>query len=176
MIMTEKKSIRSTILYVLLGVILAFAINQGLALGLSTDMPVVAVESNSMCGENACTFAKGDLLILQGVPAEQLYVGDIIVYSVPNQPAPIVHRIIKKNLDGSFQTKGDANTQQLPFEKHIEASQIHGKQVMMIPLLGWIKIGLTEFIIPNMLWIVIFIVGVYAIIRFKPAQRIGFKR
>jgi len=174
--MFKKDSKKSTILYIMLGVILAFGINQGLAFALSTDMPVVAVESNSMCDEGACTFARGDLLILQGVPAEQLEIGDIIVYSVPNQPAPIVHRIIKKNIDGSFQTKGDANTQQLPFEKHIAATQIHGKEVMIIPLLGWVKIGLTEFIIPNTVWIIIAIIGIYAITKFKPMQKMGYRR
>jgi signal peptidase len=157
----------------MLGVFLAFGINQGMALALSTDMPIVAVESNSMCAENSCTFAKGDLLILQGTLAENLGVGDIIVYSVPGQSVPIVHRIIEINADGSFQTMGDANNAQLPFEKHIQASQIHGKEIAIIPVIGWVKIGLTEFVLPNTLWIAVILVGVYAIIRFKPLERLG---
>jgi len=171
--MAKKNSTMSTILYVAIGILLAFSINQGLALALSTSMPVVAVESNSMCGETSCAFAKGDILILQGVSAESLEVGDIIVYSVPDKPTPIVHRIIKINPDGSFQTKGDANNAQLPFEKRIEASQIEGKEVMVIPLIGWVKIGLTDFIVPNLIWIVMGAVGVWAIVRYRVLPRGG---
>jgi len=69
----------SSIFYVIVGVILAFGVNQGLAFALSTDMPIVAVESNSMIP----TFYKGDILVLQGVPADQIMVGDIIVFSPP---------------------------------------------------------------------------------------------
>ncbi len=170
--MPKNESFKSTALYILLGVLLAFFINQGLCLALSTDMPVVAVESNSMCGDSSCVFARGDLLILQGVSAEDLRVGDVIVYSVPNQQTPIVHRIIKINSDGTFQTKGDANSAQLPFEKNIKALSIHGKEIMVIPLLGWLKIGLTEFIMPNIVWIIIAVAGIYIIGRYKPYQKI----
>jgi len=166
--MSEKDSVKGTIMYILIGVLLAFCINQGMALALSTDMPVVAVESNSMCGEQSCTFAKGDVLILQGVNPESLAVGDIIVYSVPNQQTPIVHRIININSDGTFQTMGDANNAQLPFEKSVDASQIHGKEIMVLPAIGWVKIGLTEFVIPNTVWILIAVAGLFAISRLKP--------
>lgn len=141
----------SSIFYVILGVILALLVNQGMAFALSTDMPIVAVESDSMVP----TFYKGDILVLQGVPAEQLKVNDIIVFSPPNQETPVVHRIIGINPDGTFQTKGDANPGQIWYEKSIKASQIHGKQIMIIPLLGWIKIITMEFILPNLTWMIL---------------------
>lgn len=143
--MGETKSAGETILYVVVGVALAFAINQGLAFALSTDLPIVAVESNSMVP----TFQRGDVLILQGMPCEALQVGDIIVFSPPQQSTPVVHRIISINPDRTFQTQGDANTGQLPFERHIECSQIHGREILIIPYLGWVKIGLSELILPN---------------------------
>ncbi|UCD07062.1 MAG: signal peptidase I [Candidatus Aenigmatarchaeota archaeon] len=141
----------SSIFYVILGVILALLVNQGMAFALSTDMPIVAVESDSMVP----TFYKGDILVLQGVPAEQLKVDDIIVFSPPNQDTPVVHRIIGINPDGTFQTKGDANPGQIWYEKSIKASQVHGKQIMIIPLLGWIKIITMEFILPNLVWMIL---------------------
>jgi signal peptidase len=144
----------SSIFYVILGVILALCVNQGMALALSTDMPIVAVESDSMVP----TFYKGDILVLQGVPADQLKVDDIIVFSPPNQEIPVVHRIIKINPDGSFQTRGDANPGQIWYEKSIKASQIHGKQIMIIPLLGWIKIITMDFILPNLMWMILGVV------------------
>ena len=150
------KSINTTVVYIILGVVLAFGANQGLAFALSTDMPVVAVESNSM----KPIFQKGDILVLQGVSSEELEVGDIIVFSSTNQDVPIVHRIVEINPDNTFQTKGDANAKQLSFEKRIEPSQIHGKEVLIIPYLGWIKIGITEYIIPNTVWVILGLISV----------------
>ena len=60
----ELKEPFSTISYIVLGIALAFMLNIGLGIYLGTDMPIVAVESNSMIP----SFYKGDLLILQGIP------------------------------------------------------------------------------------------------------------
>ncbi len=153
---------RGTLFYIAVGIFLALGINQGLAFALSTDMPVVAVESNSMVP----TFHKGDILIIQGVRNPEEYwdflkVGDIIVFSPEGRSTPIVHRLIKKNADGTFQTMGDANNErQLPFEKSIKPSQIHGKMIFVIPFLGWIKIGATEYLLPNIGWVMLFVVTV----------------
>ncbi|MFH1444897.1 MAG: signal peptidase I [Nanoarchaeota archaeon] len=139
--------------YIILGVALAVAINIGMGLFLSTDMPVVAVESNSMVP----TFSKGDILVLQGISSEDTAVGDIIVFSVKEQTTPVVHRVISINDDGTFKTRGDANSGSLSFETSIDASQIHGKSIMIIPYLGWVKIGLTEIFLPNILFFIIVI-------------------
>jgi signal peptidase I len=177
------KLMNSTVGYVLLGVILAFLINQGLAFALSTDMPIVAVESNSMVP----TFYKGDILVLHGTPSEELIIGDIIVFSpkggqstngagvAASGSTPIVHRIVKENPDGSFQTKGDANPGQLYFEKHIESYQIHGKSILIIPYLGWVKIGITEYVVPNAIWIAIVVVLGY-IVTIKASKSIKIPR
>ena len=140
---------QGTIIYVLVGVFLAFGINVVLGQALATDMPVVAVESNSMVP----TFSQGDILIIQGAKNPQDYagllrVGDIIVYSVDGRDVPIVHRITTINPDGSYQTQGDACTGQHPFEKSIQADHVHGKVVTIVPYLGWVKIGVTEYALP----------------------------
>lgn len=145
--------LKKNLIHIVLGILLALGINQGLALALSTDMPVVAVESNSMVP----TFQRGDILVLQGVPKEELKVGDIIVFSPSSDQIPVVHRIIKINKDGTFQTMGDANQGQLPFEKSIRYSQIHGKVIFIIPYLGWIKIALMEMLKwPNVIIVLVF--------------------
>ncbi|MBI4021237.1 MAG: signal peptidase I [Candidatus Aenigmarchaeota archaeon] len=145
----------STIAYVILGVLLAVGINAGLGALLGTDLPIVAVESDSM----KPTFAKGDILILQGKPNYTLT--DIIVFSPSPDTTPVVHRVVAINTDGSYQTKGDANANQLPFEKHIPPSAVHGKVILIVPYLGWIKIGITEFILPNAIWIAVVVIFVY---------------
>ena len=148
----------STGLYILTGILLAFGINSGLGLALSTDLPIVAVESNSMMP----TFIKGDILILQGTGSYDI--GDIIVFSPGENRIPVVHRIVAINTDGSYQTKGDANNSQLPFEKQIEENQVHGKVILIVPYLGWVKIGITEFVLPNILWVAGLVIFLYILV------------
>jgi signal peptidase I len=149
--MMKGDSALSTAGYIILGILVAYGINFGLSFALNTYMPVVAVESNSMVP----AFARGDILILDGWTKANLSVGDVIVYSPGSQSVPIVHRIISINADGSFQTKGDANAGQLPFEKRVDVSQVAGKMIFIIPYVGWIKIAITGYIIPNILWVII---------------------
>jgi len=136
-----KEEVIETTLYIFIGIFLAFFINKGIGIILSTDMPIVAVESNSMVP----TFYKGDILIIKG---ENNYsIGDIIVFSPSQDSVPIVHRVIEINEDGTYQTAGDANHgKQLPFEKRIETKQIHGKMIFRIPYLGWIKLLTMDLI------------------------------
>ncbi len=156
-----------TVFYIFLGVFFAFVINIVLGQALSTDMPVVAVESNSMVP----TFYQGDILIIQGVRDPKDYlnfleIGDIIVFSVEDRDVPIVHRIKQINPDGSFQTKGDATLGQHPFEKHIEPEQIHGKVISIIPYLGWVKIGVTEYILPFVVRNIVFVIVICVTVSF----------
>ena len=148
---TKNRYTNSSIFYIIIGVVLALGINQGLAFALSTDMPIVAVESNSMVPE----FYKGDMLVLQGVSQEQLSVEDVIVFDPPSGGTPVVHRIVYINSDGTFQTKGDANNGQLYYEKNIDYSQIHGKVAMIIPYAGWIKIAMIQYLMPNIMWVLL---------------------
>lgn len=157
--------------YIILGILLAFGANQGLAFALSTDMPMVAVESSSMVP----TFNRGDILILNGVPAEELEIGDVIVFSPEGRQMPVVHRLIAKNPDGTFQTKGDANSGQLPFEKSIESSQIHGRSIAAIPYLGWVKIGATTLLFENPAMLLMGIASlfvIYTMVKGRPFRRI----
>lgn len=147
----------STVLYIVVGVVLAFGINNGLAVALDTDLPIVAVESNSMVP----TFSQGDILILQGEP--EYDIEDIIVFAPTPDVTPVVHRIVAINKDGTYQTKGDANSNQLPFEKSIGQDTVHGKVILIVPYLGWIKIGISQYVVPNVLWIAILIIFLYVV-------------
>jgi signal peptidase I len=100
-------------------------------------------------------FRKGDVIIVWGRFTPKI--GDIIIFQ-PNSgstaPRPIIHRIVKINGDGTFQTKGDHNGEQLTVsnnnngidETHISENQIIGKAIIKIPYLGWPKIWMTELI------------------------------
>lgn len=154
-----------TLKYIILGVVVAYALNFGLGILLKTDMPVVAVISDSMTHDEltevnhyqyletyfdysreeidswpiSSGFLRGDVLVVKGT--DDLKVGDVIVYHIYGQDVPIVHRIIK--LDGNLiATKGDHNDSYDPWVP----VKIHGKVVGVIPFLGWPKIILIESI------------------------------
>ena len=86
-------------------------------------------------------FNKGDIIILKGDGDPSI--GDIIVYGIPDQPDPIIHRIVgKQNQAGHnvYKTKGDHNCGANPFEARIEQGQIIGKSLLRVPWLGWVKL------------------------------------
>jgi len=158
------------VFYAILGVVLALIVNQSLAFALSTDLPVVAVVTSSMQHDDPKViemnhyrwlekkfgynrsyidswplpngFSVGDLPVVQG--ADDYEVGDVIVYSIPGQKVPIIHRIIKKNPDGTFMTKGDRNPDMLSFEYRVKKEQIHGKVIFVIPKLGYLRVAISR--------------------------------
>ena len=100
-------------------------------------------------------FRKGDIIIVWGRFTPKI--GDIVIFkpgSGSSAPRPIIHRIIDINEDGSYQTKGDHNEQQLTSsnnfyntdETNIKPNQIIGKAIIKVPYLGWIKIWFTDLI------------------------------
>lgn len=83
-------------------------------------------------------FKKGDMPMV--MRDDEYVVGDVVVYSVQGESAPIIHRIVAINDDGTYQTKGDHNSGQNSYEKSISESQIHGKVIFIIPKLGYLKV------------------------------------
>ena len=124
-----------------------------LQLTLNTETPIVVVESGSM----ETVISRGDLLIVQGIPPNEIRNGtidakdgDIIVFDAhgvwSNPPEePIVHRVVDKKFESGiwkFKTKGDANY--VVDEGWVPQDNIYGVVIFKIPLLGWVKIFLTE--------------------------------
>lgn len=136
----------------------------GLALG--TSFPLVAVVSDSMdhngadfdawwtANENKYAsfnitksdfkdysmsngFEKGDLMIV--VHKDSYDPGDVIVYSVSERNYPIIHRVIRASSQ-DYSTLGDANSGQINFERSVHSGSIHGKVVLRLPYLGWVKV------------------------------------
>lgn len=155
------------IVYVLLGVVLALITRQVLSVGLSTEMPVVAVISDSMQHDKVevshytwladslgydedyiSSWPVSDGLMIGDMPIvkgeERYEIGDVIVYSVADQQWPTIHRIIKTNKDGSYQTKGDNNLDQIHYEFSVTDEKIFGKVIFVIPKLGYFKIIFTR--------------------------------
>lgn len=83
-------------------------------------------------------FKKGDIIIMKGVPFDEIEVGDIVVYGSPSG-LDIIHRIVWTN-GKEVGTKGDANSDQLYFERQLTEEHIKGKAIGKIPKLGWVKV------------------------------------
>ncbi len=166
--MNLKKEIIEDIKYIVLGIVCAYLLNFGLGLALGTDLPVVAVVSESMTHdittefrhyeflENNLDYAreeidswplnngfrKGDVLVVKGISDDNLKVGDVIVYNIQGQKIPIVHRVIKLE-DNQILTKGDHNPGYDPWKVDI----VRGKAIFVIPYLGWPKLLLTQLLV-----------------------------
>ena len=83
-------------------------------------------------------FNKGDIMVLAG--ADDVKVGDVIVFYVEHRPEPIIHRVVEIT-DKGYTTKGDHNHDSAGFENDIPKESVIGKAVLRVPYLGWIKIG-----------------------------------
>ncbi len=83
-------------------------------------------------------FVKGDIMIMKGVDVNDLKVGDIIVYHSP-VGIDIIHRVIWTNGE-AVGVKGDANSDQLSFEKKLTQEDIKGRAIGKVPKLGWVKV------------------------------------
>jgi signal peptidase len=149
--MDWKKETRETVLYIFVGLVMAYVINTGLGYALDTQKPVMAVVSSSMEPE----FYKGDLIVAKGVPPETLEVGDIIVYGNPVKKIDVVHRVVDIEYSSHhiyFYTKGDNNETNPEWDQNsglappVMDEWVRGKVVLVIPKLGWFKVILTEIL------------------------------
>jgi signal peptidase I len=79
----------------------------------------------------------GDMIIVMNT--KDIKIGDIIIFSTDSRAFPIIHRIF--SMDGAgVSTKGDNNSSPDSFGE----KSIHGKAILKIPLLGWVKIIFTQ--------------------------------
>jgi signal peptidase I len=86
----------------------------------------------------------GDVIFVKKFPAEQIKVGDIILFYAPQ--GQIIHRVMSIKQVGNdtfFTTKGDANVASMTIEKDIPYSEVKGTLVSKIPFLGYPKVALN---------------------------------
>ncbi|MBU5678702.1 MAG: signal peptidase I [Candidatus Aenigmarchaeota archaeon] len=115
----------------------AFIFYKLLTIATGSSTPIVSVASSSMIPN----LYPGDLVF--AIEAKNLKIGDIIIYRANCYGLPkkdIIHRIIKFE-DSKIITKGDNNPIADPCP--IEKSQIKGKVIFAIPLLGWPRLLLS---------------------------------
>lgn len=108
---------------------------------LGTSPPFSVVSGHSMLP----TMSPGDLVVIKGVPAKEVEVGDVISITTPEKdraekdlPKEIVHRVVERRGTGAdlaFLTKGDNNPGQDAFITR--AGDIRGEVVKTVPGLGY---------------------------------------
>ncbi|MCP3682453.1 MAG: signal peptidase I [bacterium] len=89
-------------------------------------------------------FNKGDIIFLKGAKAEDLKVGEVIVFN-SDKPYPVIHRIVKREYENGqylLTTKGDNDVSNRNADRiKIHDELIIGKALFRIPGLGYVKIG-----------------------------------
>jgi len=156
---------------ILIFLILKFVLLPGFGLIVGSKVPLVIIESGSMehqgsfdnwwnihgqwYRENNISLEivdswgfhngmnKGDVVLVTGNKNKDYKIGDVIVFSVPKNNVPIIHRIIAiHDVQGEifYETKGDHNDGQHSYEKLISKKQVLGKASFRIPYIGWVKL------------------------------------
>jgi signal peptidase I len=147
----ERRRIEKLAKTILLTVVVWYILWFSLSALLRTNNPIVFVGLDPGLPWNECsmtpTLNPGDMLLLEGVPSNEIKVGDIIVLRSPvDSNQLIVHRVVEITFrDGEyyFTTKGDnlrTNPWSLPYEREFPARYIIGKVIFRVPFAGWIWI------------------------------------
>jgi signal peptidase len=88
----------------------------------------------------------GDVVIIAKVPADNVVVGDIIQFRVP-EGITVMHRVVEiqetEDSGEVFITKGDANPE--PDVDPVIPDNVIGKAVMTIPKIGWASVAVKGF-------------------------------
>lgn len=123
---------------------------RAVAVGTNCEASIVVVLSGSM----EPGYYRGDVLLLHRRPEYPVAVGDIIVYSLPGQDIPIVHRVYRmhqRSEDGKklYLTKGDNNVNDDRFlfrngREWVEEDMIIGKTYAYVPRIGYLTIMFNE--------------------------------
>ncbi len=176
----DKKEVWENVKYIVLGIVFAIVLNKGMGYLLHTDLPIVAVMTGSMIHDVNTPyrhyqfleqnfdytkeeidswsikngFRPGDVLIIKGIPENELEVGDVIVFTYEGQLVPIIHRIVYIDENGYPFTKGDhnpvmdplCNLSDKPGSGCWNRTGIKGKAVTWIPFLGLPKLILHNII------------------------------
>jgi len=169
----KKMKIRKLISqFVVLGMVISSALMmwKSLMLVFFNDSPIVVVLTGSM----EPSFHRGDILFITWdyTPPES---GDIVVFKVPSQEIPIVHRVIAtqvlENGDYNCLTKGDNNeiNDRGLYEKRqlwLTGKNLFGRIKGFCPYVGIITILLNDY--PLLKWIVLGLMGLFVIIGNNP--------
>lgn len=160
--------------FVVLGTVVSSALMlwKGLMVITHSESPIVVVLTGSM----EPSFHRGDILFINWdytYPSP----GDIVVYKVPSQVIPIVHRVISVQPEGDEKylalTKGDNNpvNDRGLYEKgdlFLTETHILGRIRMFCPYIGIATILLNDY--PQVKWTILIIMAIFVLTSKDPNE------
>ena len=161
--------------FIVLGTVVSSALMmwKGLMILTNSDSPIVVVLTGSM----EPSFFRGDILFINWDYTYPIP-GDIVVYKVPSQPIPIVHRVIAiqpTDDNGNYiaLTKGDNNpvNDRGLYEKGdlwLSKKEILGRIRLFCPYVGIATILLNDY--PKMKWAILIIMGIFVLTSKDPNE------
>ena len=153
--------------FVVLGTVVSSALMlwKGLMVFTNSESPIVVVLTGSM----EPSFYRGDILYIDWDYTNPVP-GDIVVYKIPNQEIPIVHRVItiQPKDDGDFNclTKGDNNPVNdrglyESGELFLHKEHVLGRIKMFCPYVGLVTILLNDH--PTLKWAILVIMAIFVL-------------
>jgi signal peptidase I len=85
--------------------------------------------------------APGDVVMIRPIAAEDLAPNTVVLYERPDT-GRVLHRIVEQLPDGSFRTRGDANT--VDDSGFLHAEEVHGAAVLAVPWIGRPSLWLAQ--------------------------------
>lgn len=142
--MRKAKSISRFLILVVVIYLATFASLYSLRFILNTQYPIVVVEGVSM----QSTYFEGDLLLLKGIPIQNIHIGDVVVYQRTAGALLIVHRVVDikivNNTILDFIVQGDNRlTNQVP-DAPVPAEDVMGTVIYHVPWLGRVVLALQS--------------------------------
>lgn len=117
-----------------------------------TKNPLVVISNRDQSGECSMSpsYNYGDLLVIKKIPANEIELGDVIVFNNPDGSEPIIHRVVYVNNTDQgyfYLTKGDNNREIDYFWRNegypgVPYEEVHGVVVHRIPWVGRISLTL----------------------------------
>ncbi len=140
----KAKAFSKFVILIVIVYLSTYASLYGLRYVLNTGYPVVVVEGVSM----ETTYIQGDLLVLKGIPVQDIKLGDVVVYRRTVNSMLIVHRVVAiKTISGGFYftTQGDnRQTNPSPDYPDVPAEDIVGTVIYHVAALGNVVLALQS--------------------------------
>lgn len=157
---------------IVLGMVVSSALMmwKGLMLVTFNESPVVVVLTGSM----EPSFHRGDILFINWDYTPPVS-GDIVVFKVPNQEIPIVHRVVGTQLldNGEYNclTKGDNNpvNDRGLYEKRklwLGKEHLFGRIRAFLPYIGILTILLNDY--PTLKWVILGLMAIMVLTSSDP--------
>lgn len=177
------KKIFNVFITVLLIVLIVLVVMMFIARASGNSLSIFGVHFYRVAsGSMEPTLMTDDVIVVKETAFEDIKKGDIITYKANQgemRGQPVTHRVViaPENRDGTWvlQTQGDAEG--APLDPEITSSQVIGKYVMTIPLIGMFY---SFFLTPvGLVTIVVVILGLFGfelislIVSYRAIDRIG---